>query len=86
MTLLPANLTFIAGYSIPSVLFTVSQPHFPLTITPPLPDGVNIIQQGEFYAFTGVFEKEGDHTFVVVARNEKGSDSMKVKIIIACTY
>ena len=72
------------GVSFPAIPIFVKQPHFPLIITPALPDTVKIEVNDEGYLISGVFGEEGVYSYLITVKNRCGSDNVKVKITVTC--
>ena len=77
------NLT--SGISIPSIRFFVKQPHFPITVSPPLPPSLTLSVYKGNYVLSGTFLTEGSFDFLFMVRNRCGSDSIKIHFTVQCT-
>lgn len=78
------NATIYAGLNFPAIPLFVTQPHYPLSITP-LPAGVKVIPRTDGttgYWITGVFEEEGTFDIMVTAKNPRGTDSLKLHMVV----
>lgn len=64
----------------------VLQPHFPLVISPSLPDTVIIKVSEKGYVISGVFEEEGVFNYLITVKNRCGSDNAKLKVTVTCKF
>lgn len=81
-----SNYTFYTGVSIPNIPIFIDQPHYPITITPALPTTVSLLPRVDGisgYILTGFFGNENVYDFVITARNNRGSDSVHLKIEVS---
>lgn len=81
-----SNYTFYTGVSIPNIPIFIDQPHYPITITPALPATVSLLPRVDGisgYILTGFFGNENVYDFVITARNNRGSDSVHLKIEVS---
>lgn len=79
------NTTIFAGLNFPSIVISVNQPHFPLSITPALPAGIRLIPRTDGtpgYWITGVFETDGIFDIMITAKNPRGTDSLKLHLVV----
>lgn len=77
------NLT--SGISIPLIRLFVKQPHFPITVSPPLPPSLTLAVYNQNYVLSGTFLTEGSFDFLFMVRNRCGSDSVKIHFTVQCT-
>ena len=66
------NSTLYAGLNFPVISISVSQPHFPLSIT-------------AGYWIAGVFETDGTFDIMITAKNPRGTDSLKLHLVVEGT-
>ena len=79
------NSTLYAGLNFPAISISVSQPHFPLSITPALPAGIRLIPRTDGtagYWIAGVFETDGIFDIMITAKNPRGTDSLKLHLVV----
>ena len=81
-----SNYTFYTGVSIPNIPVFIDQPHYPITISPSLPSTVSLLPRVNGisgYILTGFFGNENVYDFLITARNNRGSDSVHLKIEVS---
>lgn len=67
----------------------MTQPHYSITVTPSLPSTVSILPRKDGvpgYRITGYFASEGEFEYVITARNNRGSDSVHLKVVVESRF